>query len=102
MYRDICTRRSWTPYAGALTDTHLHLLLGWKSWLPIKSVTWNLKRLLGMSLSQHVDLTGCRWFSRGCDRTRIHDHDHFTHLMETYLPRHAEGNTGLFWRNPNY
>lgn len=102
MYCDICTRRSWTPYAGAITDTHLHLLLSWKTWQPLKHVTWTLKRLLGMSLSKQANVTGSQWFSRGCDRKRIHDHDHFTHLMDTYLPRHADSDTGLFWRNPEY
>ena len=95
--RDICDRRAWRCHAVAATPTHVHLLVSWRGFLPVRQTAATIKRLLGLTLSRHAGTTGHRWFSRGSDMKRVRDREHFDHLIEQYLPKHVrEG--GRFWR----
>ena len=96
--REIAARRSWTIYAMCATPTHMHLILGWRDRQELDRAIHTLKRLLGLALSRHAGTTGNRWFSRGCDRKRVRDREHFDHLVTTYIPKHVN-ESGVVWIN---
>ncbi len=94
--QEIAARRTWTLYAMCATPTHIHMIVGWRERQDLDKAIHTLKRLFGLALSRHVGTTGNRWFSRGCDRKRVRDREHFDHLVKTYLPKHVN-ESGIVW-----
>jgi REP element-mobilizing transposase RayT len=98
--RDICGRRNWRLHQVIAVSSHVHALISCKD----EAVTWEhvrdtLKRLLGWMLAKHTGLKGQHWFARKGSRKRVRDREHFNHLMQRYLPDHANGRRGgTGWR----
>jgi REP element-mobilizing transposase RayT len=93
--RDICGRRNWRLHQVIAVSSHVHALISCKD----EAVTWEhvrdtLKRLLGWMLAKHTGLKGQHWFARKGSRKRVRDREHFNHLMQRYLPDHANGRRG--------
>jgi REP element-mobilizing transposase RayT len=85
----ICTERDWLLYEMAVTSSHVHLLVGWRSEERVDTVSNTLKRRLGAALSKRADRPG-PWFSRGGSRRPVRNESHFEYLLREYLPSHGE------------
>ncbi len=85
---EVCAEQHWELYEATAVPSHTHLLVGWRSAEPWKSVSNRLKRRLGAALSKLLNRPG-PWFSRGSSRKRVRNRAHFQHLMEKYLPQHG-------------
>jgi hypothetical protein len=75
--REICSTHGWRLHGVAVVPTHVHALISWQNDTEESEVSKKLKQLLGMRLSRNAGSRGNRWFSRGCDRKRVRDRDHF-------------------------
>jgi len=76
----------------AAENTHLHVLVSWRS-----NAAWQLvRRRLRSSLTRWLNREVERrtWFSKQPSRKQVNDQRHFDYLMSTYLPKHS----GLKWR----
>jgi hypothetical protein len=57
-----------------------------------------LKRKMGLGVAKHEGTFGRKWFSRGWDLTPVRKQEHFTYLVEEYLPDHQATQAGIFRR----
>ncbi len=89
----ICVRREWRSHAIGNEDTHTHLLISWRQFMPCDQVIAQLKGAISHALGRHIGPPGRKWFSRGSSDRRVNDKAHFDYLVETYLPSHG----GVFW-----
>jgi len=85
----ICTERDWLLYEMAVTSSHAHVLVGWRSEERVDTVSSTLKRRLGAALSKRADRPG-PWFSRGASRRPVRNESHFEYLLREYLPSHGD------------
>lgn len=85
----IIRENEWLPYEVAVVATHVHVLVGWRTFQPWKAVSNRLKRGIGLELSRCLDKKG-PWFSRGRSRKRVTDRKHFEYLLNVYLPSHGK------------
>ena len=77
---------------GVATDlTHLHALLSWWDERPWKAVRRSARSSLTRRLNQAFEHR--EWLSEGGGRKDETDDEHFSHLMQNYLPKHS----GLQW-----
>jgi hypothetical protein len=87
---DICHRRSWQFHAIALTPTHIHLVISWRTpHTPLQTQSI-FKRLFGWKLATLLNTPGRRWFSDGGLPTPIHNPAHLAFLLNEYLPHQAD------------
>lgn len=64
------------------------------AWQRAHRLAVRLKRVAGGKLSTATAQPGRKWFSRGEDISPVRDRAHYTHHLQTYLPKHAaEGGT---------
>jgi REP element-mobilizing transposase RayT len=57
-----------------------------------------MKRKMGQAIAKKLGTSGRKWISRGWDRRRVAGREHFSYLMETYLPKHEAEEGGIFRR----
>lgn len=94
---DIASRRGWRLHGIAATPTHYHLLVSMPDDSEAPIVMATFKRLIGLALSRFSGEIGRRWHSRGGEPPgRVRDREHFEHLMNRYLCKHADEG-GLVW-----
>ena len=93
--RDLCNCRGWRLHQIVVVSSHLHALISWtdKS-LCSENVRDTIKRILGWMLATHSQQPGRKWFARKGSRKPVHGREHFEHLMNCYLPDHANGRRG--------
>lgn len=91
---DICSRRSWRLHAVGTDPSHVHIVVSWRGYLPVKEAIRQLKNVLSYLLGKTLNERGRRWVVTNASRKRVMNSKHLTHLIETYLPDHP----GLFWR----
>jgi hypothetical protein len=84
-----CDEQGWFLYEFAVTSSHVHLLVGWRSEEQVDVVSNTLKRRFGAALSKLAGRPG-PWFSRGASRRPVRNEPHFEYLQREYLPSHGE------------
>ena len=94
-FESTCRRKGWRPYGAAAACAHLHGVASWTGPLTPKRIRDGLKSGIGYCLSQQIGTTGHRWFSRGCEPTRVEDHSHLYYLLHEYFPKHAKDEGGI-------
>lgn len=102
----IATERGIRPHGASATRTHVHKLISFRSPAcmcgvlkickrdcPAKAFTekvlTRMKQKMGQAAAKLKNTSGRPWFSRGWDITPVRGREHFDHLRETYLPKHA-------------
>ena len=93
MAKEICANCGWRLYATSCTGSHVHVIIGWQNANTpdddmARQIATRMKRVMGMKLGERAGVRGAKWFSRGCDLTRVKNRAHFDFLRGTYLPRH--------------
>lgn len=76
-------------YEAVAVATHVHILVGWREFIPWKTVSNRFKRGIGLEMSRFQNRPG-PWFSRGRSRKRVEDRRHFDYLINVYLPPHGD------------
>ena len=91
----ICDEEGWRLEAAGFDETHTHLVISWRGFMPWEEVDRRLKNLLALKLNRRRNTPGKRWFVRrhGAPR-RVRNDDHLQYLLNTYLPDHP----GIFWK----
>ncbi len=74
-------------------ESHFHALISWTDFFEAGKLVAQLKGALSHHLGQKIG-SEHKWFSRGASEKRVLTQDHFTYLVETYLPSHG----GIFWK----
>lgn len=101
LIEDILDRRTIRLHAISITATHLHMIASWFGGEPLfrgvehdfkqaQHLAHKTKNILSTLLSKQAEQPGTRWFSRGAGCTAVTDRDHLNHLIQIYLPKHAE------------
>ena len=88
---DACSLITTRCHAIATDNTHVHILVSWKTERKYASISKALKSRITKALNAKF---GNRiWLSKGSSRNRVTDLEHFDYLMRHYLPSHR----GLGW-----
>ncbi len=77
--------------AVAMDPSHVHLLASWTGPSDWSAMRRRIKHTLSHCLNTRFGQG--RWFSQGGSRKRVHDHEHFDHLVSHYLLSHR----GVVW-----
>lgn len=80
----------WKVHAIAVMESHIHLILSWKSEQTPSQIQARLKQQLTHLLNSNSGQAKGRWFSRGAGIGRIRDMDHLVELVNRYIPQHGE------------
>lgn len=86
-----CEHKSYVLYHIATDPTHVHVLLGWRGYVPWKSVRRALKHSISKRLNEHFGKR--QRFARDGSRRQVKEKQHFDYLTTRYLPSHR----GLKW-----
>lgn len=78
-------------HAVATADTHLHILISWKSDRHWELISTSLKRAITYRLQS--EFYEQKWLAKGRSRKQIQDRQHFEQLLLQYLPSHP----GVRW-----
>ncbi|HEX4054890.1 MAG TPA: hypothetical protein VHX86_11550 [Tepidisphaeraceae bacterium] len=112
---NIATERAVRLHGAAVTPTHFHVLVSFRS--PactcgvakfcrpacparrfVETVIVRMKRKVGQTVAKLNGTCDRPWLSRGWDSTRVRDRPHFDYLLKTYFPKHvAEGGMVRRW-----
>jgi hypothetical protein len=79
--------QSFDPRAIATEDSHLHAVLAWAERCTPSERLGRLKRSLTKRLNR--DYGRRSWISRGGSRIVITDPEHYSYLVNEYLPSHS-------------
>ena len=81
-----CDALDYELYAVVTDQTHVHVLVGCKTYKAWGAVQRGLKSAISRGLNAELQPQQC--LSRGANCKRIVDKSHFDHLMTHYLPSH--------------
>jgi hypothetical protein len=113
----IAAERGLRLHAQTITATHVHVMVSFHEPLCecegaefcrrgcpakefVEKFTERLKQKMGQAIAKSMQTSGRRWFSRGYDLTPVRNQEHFDYLCTTYLPKHRDKESGIFYVYP--